>query len=452
MVNGIGRIKRREFLKVIAAGAAAPVVVPTSALGRAGITAPSDRITMGLVGCGQHGMGWNLDRMFSNPDQQVVAVCDVDSRHLAEAKQKVNAYYSAKSGRDYRCGTHGDFRDLVNRKDIDAVAVATPDHWHVLVALMAIKSGKHVISEKPLTLTVREGRILADAAERSGLVFQTASENRSVETYVRMAELIQEGVFGRIRHMKVLLPPSNRHREVLDTKIETPPTELNYEMWQGPAPRMPYCASRVHFNFRWNLAYSGGIITDWGAHMIDLAHWATGNERTGPVEVEGTGDFPPRDGVWNTAATFKLRYRYASGLTMELFTDAPGLKFEGTQGWLLTRGWLGPLTSSKPELLATTLPTRQRLRRPRTDGNGGEHMDFTDAIREGRPAYAPAEIGHRTITVAHIGNIAMQLGRKLRWDPSVERFVDDAEANAILSREQRAPWKLENVDGWLNVG
>ena len=186
--------------------------------------------------------------------------------------------------------------------------------------------------------------------------------------------------------------------------------------------------------------------------MIDLAHWATGNELTGPIEVEGEGDFPPRDAVWNTATSFHLNYKYASGMTSELFTDAPGLKFEGTEGWLLSRGWRAGATSNKPELLDTVLDEDQRLRRPRTDGQGGEHMEFTDAIKEGRQAYAPAEIGHRTISVAHIGNIAMQLGRKLDWDPDNEEFLNDEAANALLSREQREPWTLDNVDSWINVG
>ena len=447
---------RRTFLKnsvAVSAGAmAAPMIVPASALGLDGAVPPSDRISMGLIGCGDHGTTWNLDRMFANADQQVVALCDVDSNHLAAAEKKVNSHYSEKFGRNYRCDAFEDFRDLINQKKIDAVHIATPDHWHVIVALTTLKAGKHVICEKPLSITVQEGRILADCAKHSGLVFQTASENRSIESYIRMAELVQAGVFGTIKHVKLLLPPSNRHRQESDPTVETPPSELNYEMWQGQAPLMPYCASRVHLNFRWNLAYSGGIITDWGAHMIDLAHWMTGNELTGPTEIEGQGDFPPRDAIWNTATTFKIHYRYPSGMTTELFTDAPGLKLEGTNGWLLSRGWRTPATSNHPELLATQLPADQRLRRPRTDGLGGEHMDFTDAIRQGRPAYAPAEIGHRTVSVAHIGNIAMQLGRKLHWDPEQEQFPDDDEANAVLRRNQREPWTIENVDSWINVG
>lgn len=445
-------MKRRHFIKTVLATSAAPLIVPGTSLGLNGTTAPSERITMGLIGCGGHGTGWNLDRMFANEDQQVVAVCDVDSKRMAKAEKKVNDHYSKKTGRDFRCATFDDFRDLVNQKDIDAVDVATPDHWHVIPSLMALKAGKHVICEKPLTLTLREGRILADEAKKSGKVFQTASENRSVESYIRIAELIQAGVFGKIKHVKILLPPSNRMGNELDTTMGKVPPELNYEMWQGQAPEMPYCASRVHYNFRWNLAYSGGVITDWGAHMIDLAHWATGNEETGPIEMEGEGDFPPRDAIWNTATEFKIHYKYPSGLTAELFTDTPGLKFEGTEGWLLSRGWRAPATSNRPELLETKLPPEKRLRRPRTDERGGEHMEFTDAIKEGRQPYAPAEIGHRTISVAHVGNIAMMLGRKLRWDPEKEEFPGDDQANAMLHRKQREPWTIENVDSWLNVG
>ncbi|TWT82286.1 1,5-anhydro-D-fructose reductase [Planctomycetes bacterium CA13] len=447
------RTARRQFVKAFSTAAIAPLVIPASALGRDGHTAPSERIVMGQIGSGDHGSGWNMDRMFANEDQQVLAVCDVDSNHLAHAETKVNKHYSSKLGSDYRCKAYSDFRDLVNDKDIDAVHVGTPDHWHVIAALAALKAGKHVICEKPLSLTLSEGRILADVAKQSGKVFQTASENRSIESYIRMVELVKAGVFGEIKHVKILLPPSNRHRQAVDPTLGKPPSGLDYEMWQGQATEMPYCESRVHYNFRWHLAYSGGVITDWGAHMIDLAHWATGNELTGPVEIEGKGEFPPRDGIWNTATSFKVNYRYPSGLTTELFTDAPGLKFEGTNGWILSRGWRGPVKSNRPELLETVLPEEKRLRRPRTDGQGGEHMDFSDAIKEGRQAYAPAEIGHRTISVAHLGNIAMQLGRRLRWDPDQEKFADgDAAATAMLRREQREPWTIDNVDSWINVG
>ena len=320
---------------------------------------------MGLIGCGIHGAGWNLDRMFENPHQQVIAVCDVDARHAAQAEQRVNEHYSKTLGYDYRCGVHRDFRDLINRQDIDAVDIVTPDHWHVLPALMALRAGKHVICEKPLSLTVREGRLLADEAKKSGLVFQTASENRSIDSHIHMCELVHAGLIGEVRHIKVLLEKGNAGRGNEDFRVQDPPAHLDYEMWQGQAPLAPYCPARVHNTYRWNLAYSGGRLTDWGAHLIDLAQWASGNQETGPVEVEGVGKFPPKDAVWNTAGEFDLHYRYASGLTMHVWSEVPAIKFEGTEGWIMFRGWRQPLRASDPKILAAKIPEEKRLHRPR---------------------------------------------------------------------------------------
>ncbi len=458
MNNPKALLDRRRFLAGISAAVAAPAAVPTSALGLVGDVAPSNRITMGLIGCGGHGAGWNLDRMLENPHQQVVAVCDVDAQHAAHAERKVNAHYSQNLNRNYRCDVHQDFRDLINRKDVDAVAVATPDHWHVLPALMAIKSGKHVICEKPLSLTVYEGRILADASANSGVIFQTASENRSIDSYLRICELVHAGAIGELRHITVHLPGGNDPRGNDDFAVVDPPPHLNYEMWQGQAPTAPYCRARVHNTFRWNLAYSGGRLTDWGAHLIDLAQWASGHQQTGPVEVEGSGRFPPRGAVWNTASEFDVQFRYANGLTMRVISETPGIKFEGTDGWVMSRGWRGPLKASDARILEFVVNAAKRLHRPKTlvtresGSTGGEHLDFTECIKHGGPTYAPAEIGHRTTTVSHLGNIAMQLGRRLQWDPTHERFTNDAEANTMLSRKQREPWTIQNVDRWLNVG
>ena len=442
---------RRRFLRALAATAVAPTILRASSLGLAGTVAPSERIQMGLIGCGIHGAGWNLDQMFANPHQQVVAVCDVDAQHAAFAEQRVNEHYSEQLGYDYRCGVCHDFRDLIRRDDIDAVCIATPDHWHVLPAIMALRGGKHVICEKPLSLTVREGRLLANEAARSGRVFQTAMESRSIDSHIPMCELVHAGYIGELKHIKVLLEKGNAGRGNEDFRVQDPPAHLDYEMWQGQAPLAPYCPARVHNTFRWNLAYSGGRITDWGAHLIDLAQWASGNQETGPVEIEGVGKFPPRDAVWNTAGEFDLHYRYAKGVTMHVWSDVPAIKFEGTEGWIMFRGWRQPLRASNPKILGLEIPEDKRVHRPRVvvrredELVGGEHLDFTDAIRNDRPTYAPAEIGHRTATVAHIGNIAMRLGRKLRWNPAEESFGDDAEANAMLSRKQREPWSAASI-------
>lgn len=458
------KISRRSFLKktaaTVAGAAAAPYFVPSSALGKAGTVAPSNRITLGLIGCGLHGAGWNLDQIFRNADSQVIAVCDVDEEHVQAAKARVDTHYTQALGKDtYRgCTAGGDFRELINRKDIDAVAVCTPDHWHVIPAIMAVRAGKDVICEKPLTLTVDEGKILCAAIKQTGRIFQTASENRSIDTYIQMCELVRNGRIGKLKHIVVSLPAGNETRgdNFEDRRIQDPPKGFNYEMWLGQAPLAPYCPARCHGSFRWNLDYSGGRLTDWGAHMIDLAQWGNDTEHTGPVEVEGQGKFPPRGELFNTAEEFDLHYRYANGVTMNVFSRDPGIRFEGTDGWIGFTGWRGPLEASKPEILESRIGDNEvHLYRPsqiiaRTDnGKGGEHRNFIDCVKSRKNCYAPAEVGHRTITIAHIGNIAMLLGRKLKWDPHAEKFVGDDQANSMLSRHQREPWTIANIDSWL---
>lgn len=487
------RIGRRRFLRhsartaaTISAAWAAPYLVESCSLGLADAAPPSDRIRLGLVGCGNHGVGWNLRQIFRWPDAQVTVVCDVDAERLATGKKAVDDNYRKVFGKEYKeCTAYSDFRDLIRRKDLDVVAVCTPDHWHVLPALMAVKSGKDVICEKPLTLFIEEGRVLSDAVKRHKRVFQTASENRSIDVYLRLIELVRGGAIGRLRHIEVRTPLGNTSARVTGDTKQTfgqdhptdPPPQLNYDMWLGQAPRMPYIAARTHGNFRWNLAFSGGVITDWGAHLCDLAQWGHNSEQSGPVEVEGKGDFPPRDAVYNTAGTFAVHYRYADGVTMTLSaghgdldlqkshdgpivgrTPSPGIRFEGTDGWIECYPWRGTLKASKREMLDVTIDPKKVgfVHRPteivpRKGGpSGGEYRDFFDAVKSRGLTYAPAEVGHRTITIPHIGNIAMLVGRKLRWNPEQERFVDDAEANQMLSRKQREPWTMANVDQWID--
>jgi predicted dehydrogenase len=480
------RISRRTLLKRAAATAGAfgvPYLIPASALGLQGAVAPSNRIRYGYIGCGNHGVGWNFVQIYRCPDAQIVAVCDVDEGHLRTAKANVDAHYGEALGKDYRgCAALSDFRDLINRKDIDVVGIATPDHWHVIPAIMAAKAGKDVICEKPLTITVAEGRILSDVMKQTGRIFQTASENRSLDVYIRLIELVRGGVIGKIKHIEVRLPVGNDNQRVggeakqlFDADAPTePPKGLNYEMWLGQAPYMPYIAARLHGNYRWNLAFSGGVLCDWGAHMVDLAQWGHNTEHTGPVSVAGKGDFPPRDAVHNTAPTFDVHYDYADGVTMTVSaghgdldpkashkgpvvgrTPNPGIRFEGADGWIESHGWRGSLKASRRAMLDSVIdPKKVNIYRPsdivpREEGRGGEHRNFLDCVKSRRPCYAPAETGHRTITIPHIGNIAMQLGRKLRWNPDVERFVDDREADSMLSRKQREPWTIANIDSWI---
>ncbi len=456
-------LTRRHFLQgtvgFAAAGVAAPTIVSASALGTGEVPAPSNRITMGLIGCGSHGTSWNLDQMFRCDDAQVVAVCDVDNSRCLQAKEKVERHYSEKMGKDYKgCAAYGDFRELISRKDIDAVAICTPDHWHVIPAIMVAKCGKDVICEKPLTLTVAEGRILCDVMKQTGRIFQTASENRSIDTYIRLCELARNGRIGQLKHVVVTLPGGNDPRgdNFAEREAQPVPEGFNYDMWLGQAPVAPYCPARCHGSFRWNLDYSGGRLTDWGAHLIDLAQWGNNTENTGPIEVEGTGKFPPREELFNTAPEFDLHYKYANGVTLRVRSEKPGICFEGTEGWIGFEDWRGPLKASDPKILDSVIgPNEIHLYHPseivkrEEHSKGGEYRNFLDCVKSRQPCYAPAETGHRTITIAHIGNIAMMLKRKLRWDPAQERFVDDPEADKMLSRKQREPWTIANVDSWI---
>jgi predicted dehydrogenase len=413
---------------------------------------------MGLIGCGSHGTSWNLDQVFRCADAQVVAVCDVDDARCQAAKVRVEGHYGGTLGTEYTgCTAYRDFRELIAREDIDAVINATPDHWHVIPAIVAARHGKDVICEKPLTLTVREGRVLSDIVKKTGRVFQTASENRSIDSYIRLCELVRNGRIGKLQHIEVSLPSGNESRgdNFDDVRPQPPPPGFDYDMWLGQAPWAPYCPARCHGSFRWNLDYSGGRLTDWGAHLIDVAQWGNDTEATGPVEVEGTGTFPPREELFNTATDFDIDYTYANGVTMKVVSKGPGIRFEGTEGWIGFTGWRAPLEASDPAILESEIgPDEIHVYHPseivpREDGGkGGEHRNFLDCVRSRKPCYAPAETGHRTITIAHIGNIAMLLGRKLRWNPKTERFRNDAEANALLSRTQREPWTLENALKW----
>ena len=433
---------RRQFLrKTLAAGAALPVLSPARSLAAAGVPPPSERIALGFIGLGSHGIGVNLKSFLNEPDAQVVALCDVDAAHLADAVSTVSSKYGTAKGGSHRgLFTTGDWREIVARDDIDAVVVSTPDHWHVLPSVAAARTGKDVFCEKPLTLTVHEGRVLSDAMQRYGRVFQTASENRTKQNFRRACELVRNGRIGTLRTIYTELP---RGRSAYTTagrsyEPEPVPRELDYDMWLGPAPEAPYCRERCHYNFRWILDYSGGHVTDWGAHLNDIAQWANGTDRSGPVSVEGHGVFPP-DGLYNVASEFEIIYEYANGVRLVCRSGLPSIRFEGSEGWIDVATWEAAPAASSPEILNAVIgPDEWQL--PVIQAR--EHREFLDCVKSRRDTYAPAEVGHRTATVCHLGNISMLLGRKLRWNPNAERFVNNDQANAMLSRVMRAPWHL----------
>jgi predicted dehydrogenase len=430
-------ITRRGFLGrgALALGAAAlgPSVVPAHVLGADGTVSPSNRIGIGFIGTGSHGLGWNLPPYLKHPAARVVAVCDVDGRRLERARQTVDERYGNED-----CFATQDFRALLARKDVDAVMISTPDHWHTLISLLAIQAGKDVQCEKP-TLTIHEGQVLVAAVRKHKTVFQTSTEDRSVPEYHRLAELVRNGRIGKLERIEVILP-----RQPAGPGDPTPqpvPAMLDYELWLGPAPFAPYTRERVHGTFRWIWDYSGGIICDWGAHLFDTAQWANNTERTGPVEVEGKGTHW-EGGLYNTVKDYDVTYRYANGVVMTCKPGEPSIKFIGTEGWVGNTGWRAPVEASSKAILESKIgPDELHLY---TNLNG-EHDDFLLCMKSRKDPYFPVDIGHRVSTVCHLANIAIKLGRKLAWDPVAERFVGDAAANALLDRQRRDPWQLPKV-------
>jgi predicted dehydrogenase len=427
-------MNRRSFLRrgagVTLGAIGFPYVVGPSSLGKAGTVAPSERITMGFIGTGAHGVEVNLPSFLAQNDAHVVAVCDVDSARLRQARDIVNQKYGSRD-----CSTYRHFRDVLERRDIDAVMISTPDHWHVPISIAAAQAGKDVECEKP-TLTVEEGRVLVETMQRYGRVFQWSTEDRAVDVYHRMCELVRNGRIGKVHTIKVELPvgpetPGN-------PKPMPVPEGFDYDMWLGPAPWAPYTKDRCHWNFRWIFDYSGGMLTDWGAHLLDGAQWGNNTEHTGPVEVEGKGVFWP-GGLYDTAKEYHLEYTYADGVRLIVDSGTPSLRFEGSEGWIGNRGWRAPLEADPPAVLNSVIgPDEVHL----FTCPQGEQRNFLDCVKSRQACYFPPEIGQRCFTIAHIGNIAMRLGRKLRWDPAKERFVNDDEANRLLGRARRSPWHL----------
>lgn len=426
---------RRRFLGRVVTGTlgivAAPCVIPSSALGAGDRPSPSNRIAIGFVGVGGHGIAQNLNGFLHQADAEPVVLCDVDGRQIAEAAKMVRQ----RRGEHVHLPSTKDWRDVIARRDVDAVMISTPDHWHVPIALAALRAGKDVICEKP-TLTLHDGRVLADTVARFGAVFQLSTEDRSLAVYHRMAELVRNQRIGKLKHIYVKLPPGPG--SPADATPKPVPPKLDWEMWLGPAPWSPYRDGLHQFMWRCKSDYSGGLLTDWGAHLLDTAQWANDTERTGPVEISGVGHRHPT-GLYDIFYEYKIDYRYANGVTMRVQSGGVALRFEGTEGWIGNNGWIGALEASRPELLRTTIgPEEIHL----FTCPAGEHRNFLDCVKSRRDPYFPAEIGHRCCSVAHLGNIAMELGRPLRWDPVQEVFPGDVQANRMRSRAMREPWTL----------
>ena len=445
---------RRRFLQhCTAAGAALgfPTIIPSSALGKDGAVAPSNRTTLALIGCG--GRGTDVVKNFLNDERvQVIAVCDVERESdrynkgiikkagtlgREPAKRLVEQTYGTKG-----CATHEDFREVLARADVDAVQIATPDHWHALQAVAAARAKKHIYCEKPLSLTVAQGRFMSDVVRQSGVVWQTGSQQRSDVHFRMAAEYVRNGKIGKLKQIRVGLASDNRDNNGCASQTApTPvPEGLNYDMWLGPAPEAPFCPARLHSNWRWFFDYSGGNITDFGAHHLDIVQWALDTEHSGPVLFDSfKAEWPPKDGIYNTPPTFSFECEYANGVRLKVADKmdfGSGIEFTGENGTIkCQRGGL----VVKPDSARVPLTDKETHLYESKD----HFQNFIDGILTGSRTATDCEVSHRSISIAHLANIGLRLGREtLRWDPAKEQVVGDDEANAMLSRPMRAPWSL----------
>jgi predicted dehydrogenase len=456
------RPSRRTFVKTVAkaAGATAvaagfPSIVPSSVFGA---TAPSNRINVGAIGIGRISRTHDLPRIWKHPIAQVVAVCDLDSKRLTDAVALVNGHYTKTTGKPYD-GVKGyrHYRDLLGNRDVDAVVISTPDHWHALPTIDAVHAGKDVYLQKPLSLTISEGRIISNAVHKSGRIFQIGSQQRSAPQFRYAAELVRNGRIGRLKTVYVGLPGDPPGK---DEPIMPVPENLNYDMWLGSTPVVPYTENRVHPQSGYGRPgwlrceqFGAGMITGWGAHHLDSAHWGMDAEYTGPVEIWGTAEFP-KSGLWDVHGPFKTEAIYGNGVHMIVSGDYPnGIKFEGTEGWIFVSRGNETVTASDP-VAALKDATALAASNPKilTSAIGPDevhlyeskdhHGNWLECIRTRQQTITPVEVAHRACTACLLHHITMKVKRKLYWDPIKERFKNDDEANAMLSRPQRPPYAI----------
>lgn len=437
-------LSRRSFLRRSAAAgavAAFPAIVPASVFGA---EAPSERIAVGCIGVGRMGTG-DLTEALGIKTVQVVAVCDVDSKRVQIAQKRIDSYYAERRPGEQSkgCAGYGDFRELLARPDIDAVQISTPDHWHMIPAIEAARAGKDIFLQKPLSLTINEGRIISDTVRRYGRIFQIGSQQRSDGRFRRACELVRNGRIGKLHTIKVGFgtDPGCGPRPEMPV-----PANLDYDMWLGPAPWAPYTEERVHPQNSltdrpgWLRIsdYGAGMITGWGSHHLDIAHWGMGTEFTGPVEIEGRAEFPT-SGLWDVHGDFHIEYLYANGVRMIAADEKVhknGVRFEGDKGWIfVTRG---AIDAEPKSLLQETIGAGETKLYVSNYHKG----NFYECVKSRAETIAPVEVAHRSCSACLLGDIAMRTGRKLRWDPAKEQFIDDAVASSMLSRTMRSPWRL----------
>jgi len=432
-----------------------PTIVPASVFGK---NAPGNRINIGAIGTGRISRGHDLPGVWQYDYAQVIALCDVDTKRADDAKTLVNGYYTKRDDKPFDgVKVYHDYHELLVNKDIDAVVISTPDHWHALIGVDAARAGKHIYMQKPASLTIAEGRKMSDLIQKSGVKFQIGSQQRSSEQFRYAGELVRNRRIGELKTVYVGLPgdPSG------DAEPEMPvPKNLNYDMWLGSTPMVYYTEKRVHPQNGYDRPgwlrceqFGAGMITGWGSHHIDSAHWAMGMEHSGPVEVWGHAEFP-KSGLWDVHGIFRTEALYANGVKMIVSNEIPnGIKFEGTKGWIFVSRGDYQVTSSDPRG-GTTQAKKLDASDPRIIQSAigpnefrlpvskEHHGNWLEAIRDNKRTIAPVEEAHRACSTCLVHHIAMKLGRKVYWDPVKEQFKNDDQANAMLSRPQRKPYVL----------
>ena len=456
-------LSRRRFLAGTAVALGVPYFVPASALGRAGRPAASERITVGVIGQGNRGTD-DMNGIMQSPLSQVVAVCDCRQPRLEAGQRRVDKFYADRSDRGTYAGCKAihDFRELIDRKDIDALLVCAPDHWHGIIATRALAAGKHLYCEKPLGRTIAESIAICDATVKHKRVFQTGTQQRSDEKFRQAVSLARSGALGKVHTIEVAVPAGGGIRNQPPAPV---PAGFDYDMWTGPAPMHPFDNRRCEWlGLYWIADYCVGFICNWGIHHLDIAAWGCPEVVNSPFDISGTAVFPT-EGMADTAIIWRTEYRYPSGLRMSFTSDRgpfdwqkqqdpteqslkvlgavdpklhheTGCKFIGSEGWVhVTRGAI----SAEPATLLTKEIDPEKLG---IVVSHDHYANFLECVRDNRAPVSNIESGHRATILGNAADICVRLGRPLKWDPKAERFINDAEANRKLSQPMRAPWHM----------
>lgn len=459
-------MKRRDFLKGTIAATTGlfgmPTIISSSALAK---TAPNDKINIAQIGFGRIAQSHDLPDTIRHDMCRVVAVADVDIKRANQGKKWIEDYYTKQKNKPgyVDVKVYQDYREMLQDKSIDAVIISTPDHWHARPAVEAALCGKDIYLQKPTSLTIAEGRVMSDTIHRTGRIFQLGTQQRSDNPWPQfqwVCELVRNGRIGALKHVKVGLDIDPGCGEEPEMPV---PDNLNYEMWLGSTPMVYYTEKRVHPQNDYSRPgwlrceqFGAGMITGWGVHHVDIAHWGMDAEYTGPTELEGTAEFP-KSGLWNVHGHFDVHTKYANGVTMHISSKFPnGIRFEGDQGWIFVSRGNTRVTASDP---VSDNPNNQALQvsDPKIlQGKPGpnyiylykikdQHLNWLECIYSRQQPISPAEIAHRSCTACLLAHISMKLPRKLQWDPVKERFINDDQANTMLSRPERAPYGLAHL-------